>query len=69
MNWRLWLALRLKRSKILNARVLVTLRSILANFKTLAFEKREFKILVDLKILAFHNPEFKIFADFKIFSF
>ena len=38
---------------------------ILANFKILAFENPEFKILADFKNLALENPEFKILADFK----
>ena len=37
---------------------------ILADFKILAFENSHFKILADFKILAFQNPQFKILADF-----
>ena len=41
-------------------------------FKILAFQNPEFKILVHLKILAFQNPEFKILVfqnhEFKIFA-
>ena len=41
----------------------------MADFKILAFQNPEFKILADLKILAFQNPEFQILADFKIIAF
>ena len=40
----------------------------LADFKILAFQYPELKILADFKILAFQNPEFKILADFKILA-
>ena len=36
----------------------------MADFKILAFQSAEFKILVAFKILAFQNPDFNIFADF-----
>ena len=42
----------------------------MAEFKILAFQNLEFKILADFKILAFYkNLEFKILADFKILAF
>ena len=41
----------------------------MADFKILAFQNPEFKILADFKMLGFQNPEFKIFADFKILPF
>ena len=43
----------------------------MADFKILAFQNPEFKMLADFKtlahfkILAFQNPELKILADFK----
>ena len=35
------------------------------DFKILAFQNPEFKILADFKILAFQNPEFKLLAEYK----
>ena len=40
----------------------------MAEFKILAFQTPEFKILAHLKILAFQDPEYKILADFKILA-
>ena len=49
--------------------VITKFSGVMADFKILAFQNPEFKILADFKILAFHDPEFKIFAYFKISAF
>ena len=41
---------------------------ILAAFQVLAFQNLEFKILDDLKILAFQTPEFKILVELRHFD-